>query len=246
MITSTATKTENLTDLSILGVPESHFGKKPGVYGYPKKFSPEALPVWKEMLCSKEFKKKTNNLNLDMSWHIAIQDFLELCETRGVFPFVNSTDISRNEYISDFIRRSRIELVKYFNEIKLFEKVKVKKAYRKYTRKDGGLIVSSWAELFPVHDPNFESWLTQTPLPRFLKTVNNRWTKQLRPNLQIWVRIINKSRITIGFNIQTAGVISIPGNKSPSRKEVDDYIDDLIFLPIIRSHRFDNLKTRLF
>jgi hypothetical protein len=244
VIAAPATK---LTDLSIIGVPEDYFTKFPGVYGYPKKFAKEAFEVWKELVTSKEFRTKCRSLGtIDLAWHVAIQDFLSLCEDRGVFPFINNTDTARNEFVTDFMRRGRIEIVRFLDEIKMFEKVRVKKAYREYRRKDTGLVIKSWAELFPVEDPNFQTWINTFPSPRFLKTVNNRWYKILRPNLIVWIRIINKSRVTIGFDIEVAGTITVPGNKTPTRKEVDSFIDNSIFLPIIRSHRFNNVKTRLF
>ncbi len=237
----------NLTDLSIIGVAEEFSSKLPSVYGYPKKFAKEAFEIWRQLVTSNEFRTKCRSFgNINLAWHTAIQDFLSLCEDNGVFPFVNNTDTARNEFVTDFVRRSRIELVRFLNEIKIFEKIRVKKAFREYKRKERGLVIKSWAELYPVEDPTFETWINTFPSPRFLKTVNSKWYKILRPNLVVWIRIINKNRVTIGFDIEVAGSITVPGNKTPSRKEVDNFIDNNIFLPIIRSHRFNNVKTRLF
>ncbi len=246
MIKQTATSNESLTDLSIIGVPVAFHSRMPGVGGYPKRFAPEAFKVWKKLVESTEFKTKCKTLSLDLAWHTSIIDFLMMCEETGVFPFPNNTDTTRSDFIADFVRRGRIEIVKFFDECEFFKKVKIKKAYREYKRKDTGLTITSWADLQPIKDPGFEKWLNRSPFPRFLKAPDLRWTKIIRPNVVVWVRFVNTNRVTVGFTIDVAGTITIPGKKTPKRKEVDKYIDNNIFLPVVRSHRLSDIKTRLF
>jgi hypothetical protein len=62
----------------------------------------------------------------------------------------------------------------------------------------------------------------------------------------MWVRYLNESRVTIGFSIEVAGTINIPGKKTPKRKEVDAWIDRMIWLPIVRAHKFEDIRNRLF
>lgn len=237
-----------LTDLSIIGVPASQQTRPPGVAGFPKKFSPDSQKVWIQMVQDPEFKQRCKAWgSMDLMWHHAIQEFLRRCEDQGVFPFVNNTDLTRNEFIQDFIRRGRIALVKFIDECGLFERVKVKKAFREYVRKENGLIITSWAELYPVKNlDEFEKWIQKVPMPRFIKSVDNRYIKVIQPNVHAWVRIINASRVIVGFSIEVAGQINVPNNQKPTRKQVDKYIDDALFLPTIRAHRFQHVKTRLF
>jgi hypothetical protein len=236
-----------LTDLSIIGVPNAAQNRWPTLTGFPQKFNKEALVVWKEVVESPDFKAQMKAWGTkDAAWHNAIIQFLSACEDKGVFPFPNNTDTTRNEFIQDFVRRGRISLVNFANESGLFTQVRVRKAYREYVRKDTGLVFSCWAELFPVKDPNFEKWLTTSPMPRFLKHVDNRYVKVVQPNVNMWVRYLNPARVTVGFTIEVPGTINIPGKKTPKRKEVDSWIDRVIWYPIVRAHRFADVRNRLF
>jgi hypothetical protein len=238
---------KGLTDLSILGVPESAQTRGPSIAGFPRKFNPDSLKVWKSMLEDPEFKNKVRQwASNDLAWHHAIQDFLSRCDAQGVFPFQNNTDTTRNEFIQDFVRRGRLDLMQFVNESGIFKRARVKKVFREYTRKDSGLIINSWAELFPIKEPGFEKWLTTSPMPRFIPSIGNKYVKVVRPNVVMWVRYINDNKVTIGFSIEVAGTINIPGKKTPKRKEVDKYIDNNIYLPTVRAHRFNDVKNRLF
>jgi hypothetical protein len=83
-------------------------------------------------------------------------------------------------------------------------------------------------------------------MPRFIPSIGNKYVKVVRPNVVMWVRYINDNKVTIGFSIEVAGTINIPGKKTPKRKEVDKYIDNNIYLPTVRAHRFNDVKNRLF
>lgn len=241
-----APQDKGLTDLSIIGVPTTSQDRWPTVTGFPRKFSSEALPVWKELVESQEFK---SNLSVwgtkDLAWHKAIQLFLGACEDKGVFPFPGNTDTTRNEFVQDFVRRGRLALVKFANTSGLFKACKPRKVWREYVRKDTGLVINCWAEMFPVKETNFEKWLTTSPSPRFVR-VPGRYQKMVQPNVNMWVRYLNASRVTVGFSIEVTGTINIPGKKTPKRKEVDAFIDRTIWLPIVRAHKFDDVKNRLF
>lgn len=238
---------QRLMDLSIIGVPDDQQANYPRVEGYPSKFNPDALPQWKKLVESKEFKARCKVWNsLDLAWTNAIQEFLTACSTVGMFPFADNTDIGKNEFVTDFMTRSRIHLVNYFNEIKLFNRIKIRKAYRKYRRSHTGLTVISWADLYYVADSKFEHWLQETPLPRLLKYADNKYQRVIRPNVIVWVKIINQYRIQVGYEIEVPGTINIPGKKTPTKKEVYEYVDNTMFLPIVRAHRISSVKTRLF
>src|SRR5437763_6687760 len=105
---------KGLTDLSILGVPaeaQQHF---PTAHSYPSKFSRDALPVWRDLVESPEFRASATSLGArDLIWHTAIQEFLSRCEDVGVYPFFSNTETPQNEYLQDFVRRSRMEIVQF-------------------------------------------------------------------------------------------------------------------------------------
>lgn len=239
---------DRLTDLSIIGVPDQCQQRIPTATAYPRKFDGQALSIWQKYVDTPEFKAWARaQSDLDQVWHETIKCFLKRCEDEGVVPFANNTDTTRNEFVENAFSRSRIMLVRWFDEIKMFERVKVRKAFREYVANDKGILVRSWAELFNVKDlPEFESWLQKTPSPRFLKYPDNRWTKMVQPHIMVWVRIINSARVVVGYEIKLAGTINIPGKKTPTKKEVNKFLDNTLWFPIVRAHRIDAIKNRLF
>lgn len=241
---------DKLTDLSILGVPDQCQGRAPTVTAFPNKFNDKAKPVWVAMIESEDYQDKVRVWgSLDLIWHNAIQEFLGLCEDKGIYPFDNGMEASKNEYVKDAIRAGRILLVQYANECKLFEHVRIRKAFREYKRTKTGMVLISWADLYPLEEDvgaGFEKWLMQRPLPRMYKMTSNRYVHYVRPHIRMWVRFINRYRVRIGFEIDIAGQVSVPRNKTATRKEVDAYIDRTIYLPTIRAHRFKGINTRLF
>lgn len=238
---------ERLMDLSIIGVPDAYQQKIPTITSYPTKFDQVGLSIWQALVSDPEYKAWARDLqDLDLVWHETIKKFLKRCEEEGVLPFKNNTDLTKNEFVQDAFTKARIQLVHWLNEVKLFERVKVKKAYREYIRNEKGLTIRCWAELFPVKDVGFEEWLRKTPQPRFLKYPDNRWTKMVQPHIMCWVRILGPARVVVGYEVKLAGTVNIPGKKTPTKKEVNKYLDDYLWYPIIRAHRINAIKTRLF
>jgi hypothetical protein len=244
-----APRDSRLTDLSIIGVPAEYHDHLPTLQGFPRKFSREGLAVWKIVLD----KIKSGNLfvsmaSRDLVWHFTIQAYLQECEDLGVYPFVaGNTDTTRNEYITSFVRRGRMQIVKYATDAGLFKNIKVRWTHREYVRVKGGLIIRSWADMQPVQDTKFREWLVSTPLPRFQRSTHSTYKRLVRPNVNMWVRYLSATRVTVGYSIKVIGTLNIPGNKTPTREQVNKFIDDTIFLPVIRAHRFPDIsRTRLF
>jgi len=239
-----------LTDLSILGVPEIHQNSKPSAQSFPQKFNEQSKSIWVSLLESKVYQDQVQVWgNLDLIWHNTIQEFLNLCEKVGVFPFDNNLAGAHNEVFKDALRRARILIVKYVNECGLFERVRVRKAFRQYSRTPNGMTVTSWADLYPLDDLgyDFEEWLQQSPSPRMYKHTNNRYVKYVQTQrVRVWVRYINPMRIRVGFDIDIEGTVQIPNAPAATRQEVDTFIDKTMLFPLIRSHRFKHVKNRLF
>lgn len=233
-------------DLSIIGVPLKYLSRFPVPGAFPQKYNLEAKPIWDKLVLDPAWEAELKTMRLDRAWNKTLLEFLSRASDRGVIPFANSTDLAKNEYVKDFVTRSRRHIVDYVNEIGLFKRVKIRKAFREYTRKTNGLVIRSWFEPFVITDPGFESWLQQMPLPRFWKKDNKTYFRIVRPHVHMWVRFLNRNRVVIGFEINLVGTVNIPGKKTPTKQEVTDFIDRTIYIPVIRAHRFRGVTTRLF
>lgn len=238
---------QSLTDLAIIGVPPEFHNQWPQVAAYPSKFSDEGFHVWQNMLADKSFMNAMLSTgSRDGAWHFAIHEFLRRCELAVLKPFSDSTSTSGTAFVRDQARRGRIYLVDYCNEIGLFTKIKPQFVHREYMRADKKIIIYSWARMFPTNDPTFPNWLTSLPMPRFIKHQRNRMVCQVRPGVRIWIDCLNIKRIVMGQEIDIPGTIDIPGNKTPTREQVDAFIDQQIWMPIVRAVRFDSVYNRIW
>lgn len=238
---------QNLTDLAIIGVPPEFQSQWPQVAAYPSKFSDEGFHVWQSMLNDKSF----INLMLgtgtrDSAWHFAIHEFLRRCELAIIKAVSDSTPTTGTAFVRDHARRGRIFIVDYCNEIGLFTKLKPQFIHREYMRAEKKIIIYSWARMFPTSDPTFPDWLTSLPMPRFIKHQRSRMVCQVRPGVRIWIDCMNLKRVVMGQEIDIPGTIDISGNVTPTRQEVDTFLDTQIWLPIVRAIRFDNVINRIF
>ncbi len=239
---------QKLTDLTIIGVPPEFHDQWPQVAAYPSKFSDAGFHVWQGLLADASFVRMMQTTgSRDAAWHMTIHEFLRRCELAVVKPFSDSTPTTGTAFTRDQARRGRIFIVDYCNKIGLFKKLRPQYVHREYIREDKKSIIYSWARMFPISDPTFPDWLTSLPMPRFMKHNRSRMVCQVRPGVRIWIDCLNLKRVVMGQEIDIPrSTIDIPGNVTPTRQEVDDFLDTQIWLPIVRAVRFDNVVNRIF
>jgi hypothetical protein len=237
----------SLPNLSLIGVPEGMQGRAPCAPAYPQRFNGDARFVWEKMFTDQGFIDHIRGLDgVEDQWYYAITEYLKRCAEIGALPFHPITEQEKNDAVIQSLSSARIALVKFVNGVGLFNRVKMYKACRDYKIKERGFGIVSWAYLRRIEDPTFEKWLTQAPSPRFLYSTDLKYTKIIQPNCHVWVRYPNSTRATIGFEIQVATPVSVPGNRLATRADLDNFVDRVIWKPIIRAHRFDGIGLRLF
>lgn len=246
-ITASRTSTPNsLPSLALIGVPENMQDKAPGVTSYPSKFSQEGRRVWEALFRDETFQYDFKQCSsAEDKWYFAIVRFLDACGDASITPFANATEQDRNDAAIQYLTAGRMDLVRFADEVGFFEKVSLGKVTTTYRLKDYGFRVASSAQIRKLKDPLFEKWLTTPPLPRFLRTGDMLYSKHIRSNVNMWVRYVNSARITVGYEIDIATSVSVSGKRLPTRKEVDSFIDRVIWKPVLRAHRFKN-TNRLF
>ena len=237
----------SLIDLTAIGVPLDQQSQWPQLVAYPSRFSDEAFPVWESVLEDESFAKKVQlSGDRQTAWHSTITEFLARCASADINPTPRGAQTGPTAQAKDQARRGRIYVVDYCDKIKLFEKMQVRYAHREYIRNGEMLTIYSWAQMFPHLDPTLDKWLTSLPMPRFMRHNRSRLVATVRPNVRVWVDCINLYRIVIGMQIDIRARIEIPGNPVPSRKDIDDFLDTNVWMPLVRSIRFNNINNRLF
>ena len=232
-------------DLSIIGVPHQYHNKIPSIGGFPKNFNPDARHVWLAILASEGYKEKVNGMPAGERWTLIIQLFIKWCNDQAISPFDNHLDRTDNSRILSFLELQRRKLVKYIDEIGILKVVTIKSPYRVYMRRDTGFVIQSYCDFsnFGGFD-QLQKFLTH-PKVGFTK-VGLAWQKVLDSTTRIHVKTVNSNRAIVWYEIRVGSPVYFPGSerKTPTIRQVDNFIDNTIWLPIVRSHRFKTLNKR--
>lgn len=242
-----STHLKGFPDLALIGVPDKFLEREPLIISYPKRFAESARPLWIKTLNDPTVNRMMREAqSLDEKWQIAIQEFLDKCEEEGMYPFTNSTQQDRNDAAIEYLKAARIDLILFMNQTDLLTtRFRVRSACRDYFVKENGLRVVAWAECKNTGSLENEQLLTNLP-HRFYRTADKRLIRQVRPNAFFWVRFVNNARLHIGYEISVATPVQVPRKNVPTKKETYKFIDQVIWTPLIRAHRFKGVMNRLF
>lgn len=230
--------------LTLLGIDCS---LNPTVSRMPKAYNPLAHTQWRQAVTELKLIR-----NSQTNWLNAIQNFKLACKDSNVEMYDLENIDNHNEGIADWLLSNRVKVIKFCDEIDLFKlfairsvtrTVKVLGAYG-----DRKFVVVNVARLKAIEDPTIEKWLTEAPLPGFLR---------LGPTVKIYKKEVN-SAVTIEFNLSGKAptvkmnilchaIPMIPNRKgSVNLKAVAKYIEQDVWLPLVRRVKFKNVGSKLF
>lgn len=223
-----------------LGISESQIHELP--LPFPSIFNPNTKYLWDKLVQSDQYR---SGPPADL-WRKALREFVEICQRNNRFPFLNATEQSRNDAITERLRYERKTVVKFFNRIRIFDQVRIRKVRRQYLFKSYGFKIRMIADV-EIQDRNFDKWLLKMPLPRFKVANVNSWSydKQLNKNVLISARFINGKRWTLSYEITVPLQPAVPGNKTPSLQELTSFVDRVLWTPAFKYHRPDNIWNRI-
>lgn len=221
--------------LSNLGVPVELQIRTPTAKAMPPAFNPNNPVIWAyavDML-------KPIPGQPYQEWAVCIKNYLDLCEKRQRFPFQDIHE-GNNDKIVTFLKERRAAFVKFVNQTDLFEMLRFKSTHHKVTATDRGFILEVYAQM-QVTDPTFFDWLTHTPLPHFNpKTNAGEWRRPLIDGLSVFVRnerVNMKERWQIGYDIACPMYPDLPNNGVPSKAEIETFVLNIFWMPILRTLR---------
>lgn len=232
-------------DLALIGVPISSHDKRPSVSSFPLKFNQLGRPIWIEMLNSDEYKAEAKTLTIEQAWHYAIKTFMKLASNQGLNPFDDILDRSDNNMIINFLSNQRRKIRKYMDGVDFFSIGSLSKPSRSYDSRNTGFILTSRCQL----NPKISIFELQTLLQK------NKWQRVLGPNIyqhvidsttRIFLRTITSSRCEVWYEIKVGGSVYYPNtHKIPTKQQMHKFISDNIWLPVVRSNKFQTLKRSL-
>ena len=223
--------------LSNLGVPPLVQARNPTPETFPSALNLNNKSVWGTAVA-----ETPPTASVPETWALCLKRYVELCEIQDLFPF-QTLHQSRNDQISDFLKEARMMVVKYINRSGLFDEVKLTKSHRSVHVTHDGFNIVVYAKA-TITDPSFEQWLQQMPYPHFnsMRRPDGKWIKPLGNGVTMFV--INgkhggysPTRWHIGYEIECKMFPDVPTTGTPSRSALEKFIMEVLFMPVLRTHR---------
>jgi hypothetical protein len=226
---------------SNLGVTDIQQARSPTVDAFPTAFNPNSRSEWEAAVHEVVPKDPVAD------WVFAIQRYVDLCEQHGVYPF-QSTQQSRNDRISDYLRDRRRAFVKFTDKTQFFENAKIRTTERNIVVTNSGFVLTVIAHA-NVTDPSFEKWLSTMPFPRFDVIHDGKYWKTLYPGLRMFVYRDHGSnsseRWVIGYEITCEIFPDLPDQHLPTKQQIEHFILELLWMPHLRAIRPKKMLHRL-
>jgi hypothetical protein len=230
--------------LSAIGVPALDQARPPTVKGFPQGLNTNNVSQWTsavhELIPSGEAEK---------DWALTLKRYVQFCEHDAVFPFSDVNELN-NDRIHDILLHSRQYFVKFVDRFKFFDDVAIRSTHRKVAMTDTGFVLTVYAKA-RIEDPSFVDWLEHLPQPYkfpFTRTADFKYKKQLTPHLSVFVQnetVTLPERWHVGYEISVPMFPDIPSNQLPSKAEIERFILDYMWMPLLRSMRPIGMAHRL-
>lgn len=221
--------------LAALGITPIQQARVPTADGFPPVFNPNHRTIWDRVV-----QEMPHSGNTMKDWGLAIRDFVDACEAQGSYAFVTFHQ-NRNDMIVSHLQARRRVFVKFVNHTDFFKDVYLRTTHRKVAMTDTGFTIIVYAEAI-IDDPTFVQWLQQMPYPKLqLQTNTGRYIRTLMDDLEVVVENdYNRNmsqRWRIGYEINCPIFPDVPGNPTPSKGELERFVLDVLWMPLLRGMR---------
>lgn len=227
--------------LANLGVPPDKQALSPTAADFPKALNPNCRSEWIDAI-----KDLQPSEDAAFDWASALRTYVKLCVKRNQFPFSN-TKSSRNDLIIQNLTNARRQVVRFMNLSKIMDMVTIRKTRREVLMTSNGFTVTVFGE-GAVTDPTFSQWLLKMPYPGFRIKHDGQWIKSLGRGITMVVYndgAQGSQRWHIGYEIAVQVFPDIPGHHLASKAELERFVLDILWLPILKSHRPFKYHRRL-
>lgn len=231
-------------NLSALGVPLQEQRGVPDIYSIPMQCNPSADKIWREAVSGVKAEDPAT------AWSQAIKKFIDLCSKADVFPFQEQK--TNNDKIYNELVTARHTLVKFMNKHEIYKAFKPRRVQLKVTMLAQGFVIKGEARADLLEkDPKlihtfgvFDNMGLRKAGPGHAAI----WQRNLGQGVRFFVanegaRMTN--RWSFGYEIAVPVFPSIPGNYTPSNKELETFVLDIIYASIVRSIRPFGVMNRL-
>lgn len=216
----------------------------PTVSRMPRVYNPIAHKQWRVVITDLKLTSKPED-----NWLEAIRLFLKACKAAGVEVYDEDNIEVHNQGILDWLKSNRVKTIKYCNEANLFKNfgirsvrrsVKVLGAYgeRKF-------VICVEAKLKAIEDPTLEKWLLENPIPGFIRK-GKLCVRDVNSAVAIEFNLSSKEP-SVTVNILCHSIPMIPNRRGAvTLKALAKYVEQEMWMPLVRRMKFKNVGTKLF
>jgi hypothetical protein len=234
---------DDLPFLANLGVTAFQAARPPTVQAFPLGFNVNNVSQWQ-----KAVQELIPSLDTRYDWALTIKRYVEQCTNEGLFPF-QTLHQTRNDQIVDYLTERRRAFVKFINMTGLLEHVFLTATHRVATVSDAGFVLDVHGEAV-IEDPTYTTFLQKIPYPKILlRTLDGRYVRQLMSGLEIYAyndyARNMKQRWRVGYAITCPIFPDLPNNQTPTKKQLENFILQILWMPLLRSMRPIHQMRRL-
>lgn len=227
--------------LTNLGVAPMHQHHGPTSERMPAALNPANRRTW-DAVCD----QIVHENDPACAWSAAIRLYVDACVDAGLYPFAPHRQHVNDRIFHDLLAARRL-LVRFLNLSKLLKHCTIRSVVRDCEVTDVGFVIEVEARV-TLNDPTFVSYLLQHPMPALRLKHNGRYSRRL--NDAITVFVYNKhagasQQWHIGYQLFIQQFPDVPGNHLPSRAEIERFVMNVLFLPVLKSSRPHGYHRRL-
>jgi len=231
-------------NLSALGVPIAEQNDVPDIYSLPLEFNPATDKIWRQAVSSVKVK------NPKKAWQDTIAKFLDLCSKANVFPFKGHK--TNNDKIYGRLVEARRALVKFMDRHDLYTALRPRSVTQQVSMLAQGFVIKAEARADQLKkDPdilNVNGVFDSMGLRKSAVGNPSIWEREIDSGVRFFIanegaRMSN--RWTFGYEIAVPWFPEIPGKYIASDTELEDFIANIIYKPIVRAIRPVGVMHRL-
>lgn len=217
-----------------LGVQRSWLSSLPKDSLFPLGLSPAVRGLWPAAI------GLAKSQNPRTAWAQAIEQVVELAENKGIYPFRDSQS-NNDKILLEFIKRRRA-VVKFIDRNSILQYLRTRTSKRSVTLNPNGFVLNVDVTCVTItDDPTF--------IDAFgLRRANGRREKILGPGLVFYMYNEGagmSQRWHIGYTMTIDILPSIPGKPLATDADIEKFIMDVMYMPILRCYRPVNGLTNL-
>jgi hypothetical protein len=227
--------------LAHLGISDIDQARSPTADAFPHAFNINCKPQWDQAVGRVE---PSDDPKVD--WGLAIRNYVELCTSTDRYPFSNMKQ-SSNDQIVEHLKNARRAVVKFLNNSKFLNHVQIRTTARKVKMNNMGFSLDVFGQVY-IKDPTFVRWLLEMPYPGFRIKHEGRYIKHIGNDVTMVVYnegANGTQRWHIGYEINCRLFPDLPGRNLPSKAELEKFILEVLFMPVLRSSRPYGYHRRL-